>query len=258
MSQPRPWTRRVIPGALVAACFAAFPALAAELHVAPDGSGDYPTIQAAYDAAVSGDEVVLADGTFTGEGNRDIELGFRGITIRSVTGDPSRTIVDAESEAALVGWDESSPPPYELDRIVGLTLTGGGDLDLGGPVTFEDCWIVGNEAYWIVHVPTGGEVVFRRCLVVGNRSTGATLVGYLCDVRLEDSVIAGNASDDDRASAIISGEAGGIWIERSVVAGNCSSVPGVPQVGFGESLPGFVRVTCSVVEPGALHEDVQE
>ncbi|MCK4414565.1 MAG: hypothetical protein KAY32_13585 [Candidatus Eisenbacteria sp.] len=40
--------------------------------VLPDGTGDFPTIQAAIDAALDGDEILLADGTFTGDGNRDL------------------------------------------------------------------------------------------------------------------------------------------------------------------------------------------
>ncbi len=47
------------------------PAAADILHV----PGDYPTIQAGIDAAVNGDEVVVADGIYTGEGNRDIDFG---------------------------------------------------------------------------------------------------------------------------------------------------------------------------------------
>ena len=45
--------------------------------VAPDGSGDYPTIAAAISACVNGDIISLGDGTFEGDGNRD--LTFMGL-----------------------------------------------------------------------------------------------------------------------------------------------------------------------------------
>jgi hypothetical protein len=63
---------------------AAFPcaALAAEHVVRPDGSGDFPTIQSAVDAAAEGDTILLDDGVFTGDGNRDIQLFGKDLVIR--------------------------------------------------------------------------------------------------------------------------------------------------------------------------------
>ncbi len=46
----------------------------------------YATIQAAIDAAVNDDTVLVADGTYTGAGNRDLDFGGRAITVRSENG----------------------------------------------------------------------------------------------------------------------------------------------------------------------------
>ncbi|MHC4762923.1 MAG: hypothetical protein ACYS71_06070, partial [Planctomycetota bacterium] len=60
------------------------------LFMAAAGSGailnvpaDYATIQAAVEAAGAGDAVIIAVGTYTGDGNRDIDPNGKAITIRS-------------------------------------------------------------------------------------------------------------------------------------------------------------------------------
>ena len=62
------------------------------LHV-PD---DYPTIQAAIDAATDGDDVVIADGTHTGDGNTNLDTRGKAVTVRSVSGDLTACIMDCE------------------------------------------------------------------------------------------------------------------------------------------------------------------
>ena len=67
-----------------------------EWVVFADGSGDAPNIQAAVDAASSGDVIILENGTFSGDGNRDVEFGEKNLTVKSRSGDPDSCVIDCE------------------------------------------------------------------------------------------------------------------------------------------------------------------
>jgi predicted outer membrane repeat protein len=63
--------------------------------VKPDGSGDFPTIQAAVDALPGGSIIELADGTFTGTNNRNINVS-KSLTIRSQAKGAESCIIDCQ------------------------------------------------------------------------------------------------------------------------------------------------------------------
>ncbi len=64
--------------------------------ILPDGTGHFPTIQAALDAAPPGTEILLANGVFSGAGNRNLTFHGKSLTIRSVYGDPAQCILDCD------------------------------------------------------------------------------------------------------------------------------------------------------------------
>jgi len=108
----------------------ASPAFAAIYTVTPDGTGDFPTIQAALDAASAGDIVELSDGIFRGVGNRDLNFAGQEITLRSQSDDPELCVIDCEGNLAdphrgfhfFMGEG-----PFTVIR--GLTVTGGHSSD---------------------------------------------------------------------------------------------------------------------------------
>lgn len=74
---------------------AAAPAISRTWYVKPDSTGDVPTIGIAVDsAAAEGDTVLLADGIFTGAGNKEVDCQDKALTIVSESGDPEACIID--------------------------------------------------------------------------------------------------------------------------------------------------------------------
>jgi hypothetical protein len=102
-------------------------------RVLPDGTGDAPTIQAAVNLTSNGDVVELADGTYTGEGNRDVVAGGH-ITIRSESGNADACIVDCQFLNLTHAFDMSLSSTVTLEGITILRAKGEYVVRTGGPV----------------------------------------------------------------------------------------------------------------------------
>ncbi len=119
--------------------FAPLTSFAATYIVRPDGTGDFPTIQAAIDAVTDGDTIELSDGTFTGDGNRDLDFRGKAIVVCSQARDPERCIVDCEGSEADPHRGfifQSNEPPLATLREVTITNGWGGFSQYGGSGIF--------------------------------------------------------------------------------------------------------------------------
>lgn len=90
------WPTVMVMSALIASSTA----LATTYVLHPDGSGDFPTIQVAIDACGDGDVIELTDGTFAGDGNRDMDYLGKAITVRSQSGIADACLIDCDGTAA--------------------------------------------------------------------------------------------------------------------------------------------------------------
>jgi len=128
---------------------------AAHLDVYPDGSGPYPDLRYALAAAQSGDSIRLADGIYTGAGNRNLELGGV-LTILSMNGDPENCILDLEADGR--GFLIRSVLGTGI-RIQGIAFRAG-DPRLLPEQLLQG--FGGGLAIW--GLSAGGSVIIERCI----------------------------------------------------------------------------------------------
>ncbi len=201
--------------------------------------GEYPTIQAAIDACVDGDVVVVAPGIYTGDGNRDIDFKGKVITVRSQNGpenciidcngtqtEPHRgfyfhnyedansvldgfTISGSKNSAILCSYD-SSP------TITNCTITGNSSEREGGGIicrlhsspTITNCIISGNKSKGSgggVCCTDGSNPTISNCSIIGNSSEGSgggVCCMYHSSPTIINCTITGNSSESNGGGGV--------------------------------------------------------
>ncbi len=162
------------------------PASGDVLHV----PSDFPTIQAAIDAAADGDEVVAADGTYTGPGNRDLDFGGRLITLRSENGPESCVIdcqdagrgflfINGETSAAVV--DGFTIHDGRVNQLSPFGAKGAGMYIISSSPTVRDCAFSSNcacpddelaDAFGGAIYTSGGSPMIDSCTFSLNKAGG--------------------------------------------------------------------------------------
>ena len=123
-----------------------------------DGSAEYPfdTIQEGMDVSSHGDTVLVADGIYTGPGNRNLNFYGRAITVRSANG-PENCIIDCFPGNPLQGGNRRAFYFHSgegRDSVVqGFTIQNGYAFPGGGiycflssSPTIVDNILIGNRA----------------------------------------------------------------------------------------------------------------
>ncbi|MHC4583469.1 MAG: right-handed parallel beta-helix repeat-containing protein [Planctomycetota bacterium] len=154
---------------------------------------DYITIQAAIDASVDGDTILVAPGYYTGEGNRDIDFKGKAITVTSEEG-PQTCIIDCQGTE-----DEQHRGFYfhtseDVNSILhGFTITNGFVKHYGGGIKCDD----------------SGPVI-ANCILTNNDSTGYG--GAICCYGFGPTIT--NCEFIENTTRL---EGGGIWGPANII-----------------------------------------
>jgi outer membrane protein assembly factor BamB len=147
------------------------------LMVRSDGTGDFPTIQAAIDASFDGDEIIVEPGIYRGAGNRDIDFGGRAIILRSIDPEDPCTVAETVVDCESLGRGFYFHNDEEGDSVLnGLTITNG-YANTGGGIscyycgpTIANCVITGNTATDDGGGVHGSEGPITDCIITGNQA----------------------------------------------------------------------------------------
>ncbi len=167
----------------------------------------HATIQDAMDAASDGDTVIVADGIYTGEGNRNLEFHGKAITVRSENG-PDNCIIDCEQagRAVYFDWDEQ-----EDSVLDGFTITNG-KANMGGGISVEKDG-----------APTIINCIFRHNQADGSGGRtpyGGGIFTFKANPRISNCIFWQNISTRDDGSG---GYGGGVYINQgSARLSNCT------------------------------------
>ncbi|MEW6103192.1 MAG: right-handed parallel beta-helix repeat-containing protein [bacterium] len=169
---------------------------AADLYV----PSQYGTIAAAISAANDGDTVWVADGTYTGTGNKDLSWSGKHITVRSENG-PDNCIIDCEHSGRGFYFNSAG----NCGTISGFTIRNGNAVFGGGIRCWDNsspaitnCIISGNSA-----TNYGGGICcshfsspsITNCIISGNSATlGGGIGCYSSSPSITNCTISGNSA----------------------------------------------------------------
>lgn len=191
---------------------------------------DQPTIQAGIDAAQNGDTVLVADGIYTGDGNRDISFTGKIVTVASENG-PLTCIINCQGsfQEAHRGFlfNQSEGDTAILD---GFSIINGYAVDFhGGAIriensgpTIKNCLIAENTAL------LGGAGIFLQhakaeilnCRISRNHSRSAICIYHGTNGRIDSCIIDGNEGGSFSAAIEIWDDASNIEITNCLIEGH--------------------------------------
>ena len=138
---------------------------AATIIVDVNGDGHFETIQAAIDDANEGDTIEIWPGTYTGDGNRDVDFLGKALTIRST--DPNDPDIVA---ATIIDCNSTTDDFYQ-----GFYFHSGEDANsvLNGLTITNGCFYSGGG----ICCENNSSPLINNCIIINNQGGGIYLSG---------------------------------------------------------------------------------
>lgn len=192
-----------------------------------DVPSKYATIQAGVDAAQSGDTVLVADGIYTGDGNRDIDLGGKNLAVMSQHGATS-TIIDCGGGISPDG--SGSHRGFYIHRGEQNVVIEGFTVKNGYQSAVPDVADSGSGGGIAIHAFNYARIAVTDCVLTGNRADFGGGISHNNDsgvITLNGCTVAGNAARSD-GGGIETGfnRSGGIVLVNCTVFGNSAGARG--------------------------------
>jgi len=159
------------------------------IYVDDDGPADFNNIQAAIFAAFYSDTVLVADGTYKGVGNKNIDFTGKAITVQSKNG-PDNCIVDCEGSGRGFYFHTGETTKSILN---GFTVTNGNGIlcDQSSP-TITNCIITKNSVG--IYVMNYSSPIITNSIISENSGTsGGMYCHSYCNPTILNCVIIGNS-----------------------------------------------------------------
>ena len=159
---------------------------------------DEPTIQAGIDAASDGDTILVADGTYVGSGNKDLDFNGKAITVESQNG-AENCVIDCEDDGRGFYFHSGET---ESSVVSGFTITNGqagwgGGIRCSSSPTIINCRIISNTAE-----NSGGGLfcalrscTITNCIIIGNTApSGGGIYCSYARPQITNCTLTGNAA----------------------------------------------------------------
>ena len=183
---------------------------------------EYSNIQAAIEASYNGDTVMVHDGTYLGDGNRDLDFGGRLIILMSENG-PDVTDLAVQGTEVYRHRAFSFTNGEDSTAVVKGFRIEGGTFNIGGAVLiensspkFEDCVFYNNNNIPVDDIAYGGAMalsnsssIIRDCSFANNRSAaGASIYAANGEPTIEFCIFRDNVAQP----AVTDAYAAGIYL----------------------------------------------